>query len=235
MRTIGILGGLGPESTISYYAYITRKYHELHKDYAYPEIIIYSARFSDYIDTGYEIADNVKAAIESLHRAGADFVIAACNSVHIVYEQVASDLPIPWISIMDATAEEIIQQQMSRIGLLGTIFTMGKGFYHRALARYGIETIVPQEEQQNKVNGIIYGELVIGEVQDDSRRYVLECIAGLKESGAQGIVLGCTELPFLIQQGHTDIRVFDTTVIHAQKALDLAMEAIPPTAAKAKP
>ncbi|MBT4483600.1 MAG: amino acid racemase [Candidatus Latescibacteria bacterium] len=224
MKTIGILGGLGPESTCEYYRYITRKYYETFGDYSYPEIIIYSVRFSKFIDCGYEAADEVKKAIENLHRAGADFVVAACNTIHIVYKEVSGDIPIPWVSIMDTVAEQIKKEQIVKVGLLGTIFTMKEDFYPRALDMYGIETITPAGEAQKRINDIIYEELVTGIVKDDSKRFVLECIEDLRENGAGGIVLGCTELPFLIQQKDTSLPVFDSTAIHAQKALDLALE-----------
>lgn len=223
MKTIGILGGLGPESTLAYYAAITRMYYERRGDYAYPEIIIYSLTFSKYINRHYEMADGVRAAIEALARAGADFAVAACNSVHIVYDEVARGIPIPWVSIIDATAERIKERGMKRVGLLGTIFTMGKGFYQAALARHGVEAVTPSADAQGRINDIIYGELVRNIVTDRAREYVVGCMKSLAQEGAQGIVLGCTELPFLISQEHADIPVFDTTAIHTQKALDLAL------------
>jgi aspartate racemase len=223
MKTIGILGGLGPESTIAYYAYVTRKYYETHHDYAYPETVIYSLTFKEFIDAEYELPDRVLDAIRKLAAAGAEFVVAACNSLHVVYDEVAPRTPIPWVSIMDATAEEIRRRGMHRVGLLGTVYTMGKGFYQRALARHGIEAIVPDLAAQQTVNQIIYGELVREVVTEASRKRVLDIMDGLVRQGAQGVILGCTELPFLIYQEHTPIPVFDTTAIHSQKALDLAL------------
>lgn len=224
MKKIGILGGLGPESTVSYYLYIIHKYHETHKDFAYPEIIIYSLNFSEFIEAGYALPEKIKSAVLKLHAAGADFVVAACNSVHIVYDEIKDSLPVPWISIIDAAGEEIKKCGLKKIGLLGTIFTMSKGFYEKGLARMGIETVVPDERDMETVNGIIYGELVKNEVRDESRLGVLNIIDRLVKKGAEGIVLGCTELPFLIKQSDTPVKVFDTTAIHAQKALDLATD-----------
>ncbi len=224
MKKIGILGGLGPESTVSYYLYIVHKYHEMYKDFAYPEIIIYSLNFQKFIDAGYEIAGEIETAIVKLHDAGADFVVAACNSIHIVYDEVKERVPIPWISIIDATGEEIKKSGMKKIGLLGTIFTMSKGFYEKGLARMGIETVLPDAEDMKTVNGIIYKELVKNEVRDESRAKALGIIDRLINKGAEGIVLGCTELPFLIKQSDTTVKVFDTTAIHAQKTLDIALE-----------
>jgi len=224
MKTIGILGGLGPESTIAYYSYITRQYYALRGDYAYPQIVVYSLTFGDFINVGYEAAEKVRCAIGNLRRAGADFVVAACNSIHIVYDEVSPGLPIPWVSIMDVTAERIKAKGLATIGLLGTVFTMTKGFFQTALDRYGIETLTPPPNQQKRINDIIYSELVLGDVRAGSREDLLVSIDDLKERGAQGVVLGCTELPFVLRQEHCDLPVFDTTALHAQKALDLALE-----------
>ena len=223
MKRIGILGGLGPESTAAYYNYITRWYYAEHHDYNYPEIIVYSLTFKPYIDAGYFRPDDVKAALLALHRAGADFVVAACNSIHIVYEEVHRDLPIPWVSIMDATAEAIKARGMKKVGLLGTVFTMSKGFYQRAFAAHGLEALTPEPAAQKRINDIIFGELITARIVPESKRFMLQCVDELAARGAQGVVLGCTEIPFLVQQPDTAVPVFDTTVIHARKALDLAL------------
>lgn len=224
MKTIGILGGLGPESTIAYYQYITRKYYELRSDYAYPEIVIYSFNFSEFIETGYRKPGTVKTAIEALRRAGADFVIATCNSVHIVYDEVCRDICIPWISIMDPVAEQIKKQAIRKVALLGTVFTMGNDFYQKCLAKYDIEVITPDEQSQREINRIVYDDLITAKVKDESREVVSGIINKLQAEGAEGIVLGCTELPFLITAQDTELPVFNSTTIHAQKTLDLALE-----------
>lgn len=223
-KTIGILGGLGPESTIAYYAYITRKYYERCNDYAYPDIIISSMSFQPFIEAGYDLPERVKEAIEGLRSAGADFVVASCNSLHIVYDRVSPVSAIPWVSIMDATAERIKEAGLHKVGLLGTMCTMSNDFYQRALAEHGITTITPAVAEQRKVNTIIFDELIRAIATDESRRFVLRCIEELRKNGAEGIVLGCTEIPFLIEQEHSSLPLFDTTAIHAQKALDLALQ-----------
>jgi aspartate racemase len=224
MKTIGIIGGLGPESTIACYAYITRKYYELRRDYGYPDVLIHSLRFDRFIEAGYELPGTVKKAIEGLHAAGADFIVAPCNSVHIVYESVAADIPIPWISIMDATGEKIAASKIEAVALLGTVFTMSKGFYQKGLARHRVESLTPTPEQQARINHIIFDELIVNRPTRESRQYVLDVIGDLRGRGARGVVLGCTELPFLIQQAHTELPVFDTSELLAQKALDVALE-----------
>lgn len=229
MKTIGILGGMGPASTIAYYRYITDRYFELHGNYGYPEIILFSVDFQAIIDERYDSSTTVRRAIRSLHRAGADFVVAACNSIHVVHDEIAGDLPIPWVSIVDVTGERVREAGAARVGLLGTVLTMRQGFYQRGLARYGIETIVPDEGDQQQVNTIIFGELVRGIMTDASRDVMLACVEQLRRMGADAVVLGCTEIPLLIQQHHTDVPLFDTTALHAQRALDLASE-VPSTA-----
>jgi len=224
MKTIGIIGGLGPESTSEFYQHITRRYYELKGDYAYPEIIIYSVSFEQFIDCGYEAAFLIRDIIEKLDAAGADFVTAACNSIHIVHEAVSKNIPIPWISIMDAVVEEIQRRSITTVGLLGTVFTMSNDFYRKALARHGIETIVPDDTAQQEINRIIFTELVRGITTAASKKYVTRCINDLENRGAGGVVLGCTELPFLIRQEDASVPVFDSTLIYAHRALDFAME-----------
>jgi len=224
MKKIGILGGLGPESTVSYYLYIVHEYYRRFSDYNYPEIIIYSLNFKKFIDAGYESAEEIKSAINKLSIAGADFVVAACNSVHIVFDEVSKDIPIPRISIIDAAGEEIKKNGIKKAGLLGTIFTMSKGFYAKGLERMGIETIIPDMPDMKRVNEIIYNELVRNEVREESRVEMLGIIDRLVQKGAEGIILGCTELPFLIRQSDTPVKIFDTTQIHSKKALDTALE-----------
>ena len=181
-------------------------------------------RFSTFINRGYEAAEEVKAAIGKLHMAGADFVIAACNSIHIVFDKVSKDIPIPWISIMDVVAEQIKKEHINKVGLLGTIITMRKSFYQKALAEHDIETITPNEDAQKRIHGIIFNELVRKVTTDISKQYLLECIDELSQNGARGIVLGCTDLPFIIQQDDITLPLFNSAVLHAQKALDLAIE-----------
>jgi len=223
VKTIGIIGGLGPESTGEFYRLITRGYYERFNDYNYPEIIIYSVNFARFIDAGYESPDEIKKVIDRLNKAGADFVVAPCNSIHLVYEEVSKDIPIPWYSIMDATAESIKSHNLNKIGLLGTRFTMSNSFYRDALQKNGIETITPDRDSQMKINDIIYQELVRNIVKENSKRCVIRCVEELQRVGAQGIILGCTELPFLINQKDTGIPVFDTTTLYAQKTLELAL------------
>jgi len=222
-KTIGILGGLGPESTVAFYREITRLYHQEYGDYGYPEIVIYSCNFQDYINGSYRDPQAVLLAIDKLRAARADFAVAACNSVHIVHKELRDRTPIPWVSLIDITADEIRAAGLDRVALLGTIYTMEEPFYRDGLAEHGISTILPGEADRRELNRIIYDELVAGEVKAESRAFVLERIDELIGSGTQGIILGCTELPFLVTQDDVKAPVFDTTALGARRALDIAL------------
>ena len=225
---------MGPEATAYYYSYITREYHQKFGDYAYPEIIIYSLSSQDIIDglrltkpeltaDTSEVAGKVQRAIEKLHQAGADFVIAACNTIHFVFEKVSKDIPIPWISIMEPVAERITQAGLKKVALLGSTLTARGGFYQRNFDTYGIECIIPDADDQERVNEIIFSELVLAEAREASHSFVVDCINRLIGRGAQGVVLACTELPFLIDAKDVTVPLLKTSDIHAQKALCLAV------------
>lgn len=229
MKTMGIIGGIGPEATIEYYSYIVNRVRErigIDNDFSWlPNIIIYSLGQEHFYGASFELPDKpakIRSVIDKLHRAGADFVIGACNSLHVLYDELADDLPIPWISIMDATAEAILKADMKVVGLLGTHMTMSDGFYHRALARHGVHTITPDSATMHRVDEIISTELTWNKMREDSKAYLLDCIEGLSRRGAQGVVLGCTELPLLVKQEDTPIPLYPTTTILAQRALDYA-------------
>jgi aspartate racemase len=229
MKNMGIIGGIGPEATMEYYAYIVDRVRErisIANDFSWlPNIIIYSLGREHFYGASFAMPDKpakIRAVIEQLHEAGADFVIGACNSLHVLYDEVAGDLPIPWLSIMEAAAEAILRANMNVVGLLGTHMTMSHGFYHRALARHGIQTLTPDTDTMRRVDEIISTELTWNKMRTESRAYLLGCIEALSRRGAQGVVLGCTELPLLVKQADTPITLFPTTTILAQRALDYA-------------
>ena len=228
-KRIGILGGLTPESTVTYYMHIVHRYHELYGDHGYPETIIYGVSFQRYEDwMGEEdwgsIEEALSEGLKRLHAAGADFAVIATNTMHILFDRLQDKSAIPLISIVDATAEAIREAGLKRVGLLGTRFTMEKPFYVEGLARHGIEAIVPEKEERDYINRVVFEELSVGELREESRKVYLEIIEKLVAQGAEGMVLGCTEIPLLITQEHTDVQLFDTAVIHAEKALKYAIE-----------
>jgi aspartate racemase len=227
-KKIGILGGLSPESTVTYYEHITRTYTETFGDQGYPEIIIYSVNFQNYVDWGdagdwQKIARDMIGAARALERAGAEFGVIATNTMHLAFDEVQAAVEIPFLHVVDATAEAVKAKGFSKVGLLGTRFTMNLPFYAERLAASGITTIVPDASDQEEVNRVIYDELVRGNILETSRKRYVEIISKLSESGAEGVILGCTEIPLLVSDKDSSLPLFDTAVIHAQKALDYAV------------
>ena len=228
-KRIGILGGMSPESTVAYYEHITRTYTERFGDYGYPEVLIYSVSFQPYVDWPNQdrwelVADGLSQAAQKLVAAGADVILIATNTMHLVFDEVQARVEVPMLSLLDATAEAIQGRGLNTVGLLGTRFTMEKSFYQDALARNGISILVPDADDRAYVNGVIYDELVAGQIRDESRAGYLAIIGKLVEQGAQGIVLGCTEIPLLVDEASAGVPLFDTTQIHAEAALNYAIE-----------
>jgi aspartate racemase len=162
-------------------------------------------------------------ALENLRRAGADFGLIATNTMHIVFDAVQQSVKMPLLSIVDATAEVILASGLRCVGLMGTVFTMRERFFRDRLAQSGIEVLVPETQDQDRMNQIIYKELCGGQILPTSRRMFLEIIERLRSSGAQGIVLGCTEIPLLVRPQDCTLPLFNTTLLHAEKALNLAI------------
>ena len=229
MKKIGILGGLSPESTVTYYEYITREYAKRFGDYGFPEIIIYSVKFQDFIELFCQgdwdrVADEAVKRMKCLHKAGADFGLMATNTLHRVFDQVQKQSPIPLISIVESTIEAIKAEKMQTVGLLGTVSTMREGFYVDQLAREGIRAYVPSLEEQDKIQEIIFSELTVGKVTDESKQFFLRTVKSLQEQGAQGVILGCTEIPLVLSQQDCTLKLFDSTRLHAESALRVSLE-----------
>jgi aspartate racemase len=228
-KRIGIVGGMSPDSTVAYYEYLTRTYTERYGDYGYPEILIYSVSFQPYVDWPNQdrwdlVAQGLSEAAQTLAAAGADLILIATNTMHLVFDQVQAQVDVPMLSLLDATAGAILARGLGTVGLLGTRFTMEKGFYQEALARRGIEVLVPEAEDRAYVNRVIYEELVAGQLRDESRAGFLAIIQKLVARGAEGAILGCTEIPLLVSEADAGIPLFDTTSIHAEAALTYACE-----------
>jgi len=227
-KTIGIVGGMTPESTTIYYEYITRTYQKRVGDYSFPEILIYSVSFQQYenwmTNGNWDlIANGLIRAVHSLIKAGAEFGVIATNTMHKVFDIIQEKSSIPLISIIDATAEAILKKEMETVGLLGTIFTMREAFYKNGLKKYGIKTIVPNDQEQKIVYEIIFKELGKGEIKKDSRQKVIDIVHRLHVQGAEGVILGCTEIPLLITEKDCEVPLFDTARIHAEKALQYSL------------
>jgi aspartate racemase len=163
-------------------------------------------------------------AAQRVERAGADFVLICTNTMHLMADDVQKSIRIPLLHIVDVTAEAVRARSFTKVALLGTRFTMEKDFYKgRLRLKHGLNVIVPDEKDREVIHAILYNELCLGEIKEKSRRAFLEIIAGLEARGAQGIILGCTEIPLIVSQKDYRIPLFDTTAIHAEAAVDYAL------------
>ncbi len=227
-KKIGILGGMSPESTVEYYQYITHTYTGRFGDYGYPDVIIYSVSFQPYVDWPNNdrwdlVAQGLSEAAQKLEAAGADFIIIATNTMHLVFDEVQASVNVPMLSLLDAVGEAILAREIKTVGLLGTKFTMEKPFYQDALARKSISVLVPDAPDREYVNTIIYEELVAGQIRDESRAGYVTIINKLAARGAEGVILGCTEIPLLVSEADVGVPLFDSTIIHAEAALSYAL------------
>lgn len=229
MKTIGLIGGMSWESTIPYYRIINEEVKSRLGGLHSAKIVLYSVEFDEIEkcqsngewEKSGDILGNAAKAVES---AGADFLLICTNTMHKVVPQIASMIDIPIIHIADATADELEKNNTRSIGLLGTKYTMTQDFYKQRLIDRGIRVLIPDEGDIETVNTVIFDELCVGKISDVSREKLKEIITKLKCKGAEGVILGCTEIGLLIHQSDVDIPVFDTTVIHARKAAELAIE-----------
>ena len=230
MKVIGLIGGMSWESTLEYYRIINQAVRERLGGQHSAKILLYSVDFFDiekclHEGRWEEPTEILLDAARRLERGGADFVLICTNTMHKVAPQVSAGLGIPLVHIAEATAEAIKAAGISRVGLLGTRFVMEEDFLKGYLSdRHGLEVIVPNRPDRDLVHRVIFDELCLGRVEAASRKEYLRIIAALGDEGAQGVILGCTEIPLLVRPGDTALPVFDTTAIHAQKAVDLAME-----------
>ncbi|MEG0274646.1 MAG: aspartate/glutamate racemase family protein [Longicatena sp.] len=229
MKTIGLIGGMSWESTVSYYRIINEEVKKRLGGLHSAKILLYSVEF-DEIEKCQAKGEWEKSArilgnaAQNLEGAGADFILICTNTMHKVAPQIAAMIQVPLIHIADATAEELIQQNIHRVGLLGTKYTMTEEFYKQRLVDKGINVLIPNEEDIESINNTIFKELCLGEVNDGSRETFKIIIDKLKQEGAEGIILGCTEIGLLIHPTDVFIPVFDTTLIHAKSAVKLALD-----------
>lgn len=228
MKTIGILGGMSPESTVAYYEYLTRTYTERYGDYGYPPIVIYSVSFQSYVDWPTAgrwdlVAEGLGAAAQKLEAAGADFILIATNTMHRVFDEVQAQVNVPLLSLLEVVGETVEERGWQRVGLLGTRFTMESDLYTRALGERGLEVLVPDSEARAEVDRVIYEELVAGEITAAARARFKEIVVSLEQAGAEGVILGCTEIPLLLRPQESALPLVDTTRVHAQAALEYAL------------
>ena len=228
MKTIGLIGGMSWESTVTYYQLINEAVKQALGGLHSAKILLYSVDFAEieeYQAKGLwaESAEVLAQAAENLEKAGADFLLICTNTMHKVAPQVQSRVSIPLIHIAEATAEVLKQQGITTVGLLGTKYTMTQDFYKQKLIDAGISVVIPDEAGVELVNRVIYDELCLGIIKEDSRQQFVSVIEDLRSRGAQGVILGCTEIGLLISQADTALPVFDTTKIHAEAAAAYAL------------
>lgn len=227
MKTIGLIGGTSWLSTLEYYRIINETVNEKLGDAHSARCILYSVDFEeDIVKNEYnwdKIIENYIDIAIRLERFGADFLIICANTVHKIVEGVQKSIKIPILHIADATGIKIVENGFKKVGLLGTRITMEENFYkNRLKEKFGIETIIPKENEREIIHKIIHEELTYNIIRDSSKQRYIKIIRNLVDDGAQGIILGCTEIPLLIKQNDVEIPVFDTTNIHAKAAVDYA-------------
>ena len=224
VRTLGIVGGIAPASTVDYYRSIIAAWREQRGDDSYPSILINSINLSRLVElvTGNrlgELAEWLVAEVERLARAGADVGLLASNTPHIVFDEVSRASPIPLLSIVEAAAEAAEAAGLRTVGLLGTRYTMQGRFYPDAFARRGIRVLAPEPDDRTYVHDRYMGELIVDQFTAETRRGFLGVIDHLREAGAQAVLLAGTELPLLLRDADTAVPLLDTTRIHVRRAV----------------
>ncbi|WP_198332700.1 aspartate/glutamate racemase family protein [Psychrobacter aquimaris] len=227
-RTLGIIGGMSWESTESYYRIINEGIKAELGGLHSADLLIHSVEFAlinELQEQGRweELGIMMASSGKRLQAAGAQGLMIASNTMHKLFDDVQSATDLPLIHIADATIDAIKTQNLSKIALLGTQFTMTQDFYKQRLIDAGLEVLIPAEDERAEVHRIIKKELCVGDFKDSSRQYYIDVINGLAEQGAEGVILGCTEIGLLITQADSPISVFDTTAIHAAAAVDFLL------------
>jgi len=228
MKTIGLLGGMSWESTQTYYRLINEGVKTRLGGLHSAKLVLFSVDFAEIEALQHKgdwaaTADILSDAALSLEDAGADFLVIGTNTMHKVAPEIEQAIRIPLLHIADATAQVLKQDGITRVGLLGTRFTMEQAFYRDRLEDAGIKVITPDEPQRDEIHRVIYEELCRGEINPQSRSAYLDIIASLSDRGAQAVILGCTEIGLLISQADTDVPLYDTTAIHAAQAVEDAL------------
>lgn len=228
MKTIGLLGGMSWESTALYYQQINKMVHRKLGKLHSAKVIINSVDFEEiatlqakglWQEAGAYLAEQAL----NLEKAGADCILVCTNTMHKIAAQIEDSISIPFLHIADATAKEILSQNIGKVALLGTAFTMEQDFYKARLQDYGIEVIIPNEADRKIVHSIIYEELCLGVINSDSQQKYIAIVERLIAEGAQGVILGCTEICMLIGELKFSVPLFDTTTIHAKEAVSFSL------------
>jgi len=230
MKTIGLIGGMSWESSAVYYNIINRKTKEFLGGYHCAKSIMVTVDFAkiqelQFLEDWKSLEEIMVKSAKQLEAAGADFVILCTNTMHLCSPAIIENITIPFLHIAEATGMKIAEMGFKKVALLGTKFTMEKDFYKTYIFnKFGIEVIIPVENEREIIHNTIYNELVQGVIKNESRLKFQQIIDNLEKRGAQGVILGCTEIPLLISKSDVSIPVFDTTAIHAEKAVEWALQ-----------
>lgn len=229
MKRIGIIGGIGPESTVDYYKLIIGAFHGKQADSGYPEIIIYSANLSNLMkildakDWGC-LTDWLVDKVVSLHRAGAEFAVIGSNTPHIVFDRVSARSPIPMLSIIEETRRNAQKRGLKRLGLLGTRFTMEADFFKKPFEENGMTVVVPEKEDQELIHHRLFSEIELGIIKDSTREELLAIVKKMIERHSiDALILGCTELPLILTKDAFGIPFLNTTAIHAESIVNFCI------------
>lgn len=229
MKTIGLLGGMSWESTVTYYRIINEEINRRLGGHHSARLSLFSVDFDEieilqHREDWDGTAEILGAAAERVERGSADFLLICTNTMHKIAGEIGARIRIPIVHIADATAEAIVSRGVKTVGLMGTRFTMEDNFYKGRLeVKYGLEVLIPEKEDRELIHRVIYDELCLGKIRGTSRENFLAIIQELHERGAQGVILGCTEISLLVGQEDTNVPLFDTTEIHALKAVEMAL------------
>ena len=223
LKTIGLIGGMSWESTATYYKIINETIKEKLGGLHSAKCILYSVDFQEIEECqangNWEKSGEILGeAAYNLEKAGADFIVICTNTMHKVVDQIKEKISIPILHIAEMTAEKILEKGLKNIALLGTKYTMEQDFYKSKLIEKGINVIIPDKNDIEIINEVIYDELCLGTINSDSKKKFLEIVDKLRSKGAEGIILGCTEIGLLIKNEDTDVPLFDTAIIHAEQA-----------------
>lgn len=223
MKTIGLIGGMSWESTVTYYKIINETVKEKLGRLHSAKCILYSVDFQEIEECqangNWEKSGEILGeAAYNLEKAGADFIVICTNTMHKVVNQIKEKISIPILHIAEMTAEKILEKGLKNIALLGTKYTMEQDFYKSKLIEKGINVIIPDKNDIETINEVIYDELCLGTINFNSKKKFLEIVDKLRSKGAEGIILGCTEIGLLIKNEDTDVPLFDTAIIHAEQA-----------------
>ncbi|GAM73364.1 aspartate racemase [Vibrio ishigakensis] len=229
MKTLGLIGGMSWESTQTYYRLINEQVKERLGGLHSAKLVLYSVDFAEIEALQHKgewdkAGEALAEAGKSLQAAGADSIVICTNTMHKVAPEIEAQTTIPLLHIADATALELKRQGITKVGLLGTAFTMEQAFYKdRLTEKHGIEVVIPNDAERKLVHDVIYEELCLGTIKPESKCAYLEIVDSLSANGAQGVILGCTEIGLLIQSQDTEVPLFDTTHIHATEAVNWAL------------